>query len=152
MNDPVVTGATEQLTIASEASDFNTSKGLCVSQYNHKGMGGHHISGARIATLIDNRNVFFKAVSQIYTKLMRWPRFCPFLKCSPGGIIKQSHDLHPLLLIFYKLLYRHQNQGPLLLDTLLLTLISYVYGRGSKGVDSSMNKSSSWLNMTAFIF
>lgn len=36
-----------------------------------EGWGVYHISGARIATLIDNRNVFFKAVSQIYTKLMR---------------------------------------------------------------------------------
>lgn len=120
--------------IASEASDFNTSKGLCVSRYNHRGLGGHHISDVRIVTLIDNRNGFFNAVSHIFTRLMRWPEFCPFLKCSLGRIIKRGHGLHPLLLIFYKLLYRHQNQGPLLLNTLHLTLISYnVYGRGSWG-------------------
>lgn len=136
MNDPVVTGATEQLTIASEASDFNTSKGVSVSRYNHRGLGGgmsYHISDVRIATLIDNRNVFLKAVSQIYTRLMSNEMtvqdFVLFL--SVGRIIKQGHGLHPLLLIFYKLLYRHQNQGPLLLNTLHLTLISYIYGKGS---------------------
>lgn len=116
----------------------------CIKVQSQRVGGGgvsYHISDVRIATLIDNRNVFLKAVSQIYTRLMSNEMtvqdFVLFL--SVGRIIKQGHGLHPLLLIFYKLLYRHQNQGPLLLNTFHLTLISYIYGKGSWGVDSSLN-------------